>query len=235
MIKSSTADTPSTDLADQAADSASAAIRSARQKAHDALDGLSDTMQNVKDQAAATLERLRPQIDTVAAYAREEPTKALLIAAAAGAGLMGLIALLGRSGGGRRLPSAAALGKAAAAKADDWRQAAAGTASDWRQALLDKAESWGKAAGNAADAGRSAAEEAAGSVQSSAKGTLKSSYSGLTDTMQQWKDQAGPLVDKIRPQIDAVTSYARDDPGKALLIAAAAGAAVMGLMSSINR
>jgi hypothetical protein len=44
------------------------------------------------------------------------------------------------------------------------------------------------------------------------------------------------MVDKmVRPQIDNVMSYTKDDPGKALLIAAAAGAALMGLMSTLTR
>jgi len=99
MTYPSSVGSSSDDLADKAAESADAAIRSARQKAHDALDGLSNTMQSVKDQASATLERLRPQLDSVASYAKEEPTKALLIAAAAGAGIMGLVALMARGGG----------------------------------------------------------------------------------------------------------------------------------------
>ena len=32
--------------------------------------------------------------------------------------------------------------------------------------------------------------------------------------MQQWKDQASPVVDRFRPQIEAVTGYAKDDPAK---------------------
>ena len=53
--------------------------------------------------------------------------------------------------------------------------------------------------------------------------------------MSQWREQASNLVDKVRPQIDTVTDYAKDDPGKALLIAAAAGAALMGLVTSLTR
>ena len=67
------------------------------------------------------------------------------------------------------------------------------------------------------------------------RGAAQTAYDGLADTMQQWKEQAAPLVDRVRPQIDTVMTYAKDDPGKALLIAAAAGAALMGLMSSLTR
>ena len=69
MTNPSTVGTSTHEFADKAAESADAAIRSARQKAHDALDGLSHTMQSVKDQANATLEKLRPQLETVTTYA----------------------------------------------------------------------------------------------------------------------------------------------------------------------
>lgn len=203
---------PTSDLADQAAESADAAIQTARQKAHDALDGLSNTMQSVKQQATATLERFRPQLESVTSYAQQEPTKALLIAAAAGAGLMGLIALGGRSGG-TRLPSAKALRKAAYAAALS-------------------------AAGTARKSSKVASDEATSRAESAMKSTRKAAqnaYDGVAETMSQWKDQAAPIVDRLRPQIDTVMTYAKDDPAKALLIAAAAGAALMALMSSISR
>jgi hypothetical protein len=53
--------------------------------------------------------------------------------------------------------------------------------------------------------------------------------------MEKWRDQAQPLVDKVKPQLDQVMDYAKDDPAKALLLAAAAGAALMGLMSTLTR
>jgi len=204
-----------TPFTDKAAESADAAIRSARQKASDAVDGLSDAMQGVKEKASATMERFRPQIDSVASYAKEEPTKALLIAAAAGAGIMALIALSTR-GGSSQTPSAKKLSRIASDAVDEWRKAAAHKSDGWRRAAADGADRADSAVGS----GRKAAQDA---------------YEGLTDTMSQWKEQASSLVDKVRPQIDTVTDYAKDDPGKALLIAAAAGAALMGLMSSLSR
>jgi ElaB/YqjD/DUF883 family membrane-anchored ribosome-binding protein len=202
-----------TGFADKAAESADAAIRSARQKANDAVDSLSDTMQGMKEKASATIERFRPQLDSVASYAKEEPTKAVLIAAAAGAGVMALIALSTR---GSRTPSARKLSKLAADTVDEWRKAAA-----------DKSDSWRKAAGDGADRADSAID--------SGRKAAQGAYEGLTDTMNQWKEQAASLVDKVRPQLDTVTDYAKDDPAKALLIAAAAGAALMGLVSSLTR
>jgi ElaB/YqjD/DUF883 family membrane-anchored ribosome-binding protein len=198
---------PSTsNLADEAADSADAAIQSARQKAQDALDRLSDSVRDVKEEASATLGRFRPQFDSVTSYAKEEPTKALLIAAAVGAGIMGLVALIGRSGGGQHRVS---------------------LSETLRQAAGEAADSVRKAAQDAADRASAKADGA----MKSARGAAQSAYEGLSDTVQQWKDQAAPLVDRIRPQIDTVMTYAKDDPVKALLIAAAAGAALVGLMS----
>ena len=212
MTNPSSVGTSTHEFADKAAESADAAIRSARQKAHDALDGLSNTMQTVKDQASATLEKFRPQLDTVASYAKEEPTKALLIAAATGAGIMGLVALMSRSSGGRAL-SAELLRNAAYDAGDNARR----SARDIAREATDRASA-------KADA-----------LMKQTRGAAQNAYEGLSDTVQQWKDQAAPLVDRVRPQIDTVMTYAKDDPGKAWLIAAAAGAALMGLMSSLTR
>src|SRR4051812_3386694 len=127
MTIQSSADQSTSEFADKAAESADAAIQSARQRANDAMDGFSNTVQSVKDRTTATLERLRPQLDQVTNYAKEEPTKALLIAAAAGAGIMGLVALMARSGSSA--PSAKSLREAAAERADEWRKAANSKAS----------------------------------------------------------------------------------------------------------
>jgi ElaB/YqjD/DUF883 family membrane-anchored ribosome-binding protein len=216
-IQSST-DQSASDFADKAAESADAAIQSARQKANDAMDSLSGTMQSVKDRTTATIERLRPQLDQVTNYAKEEPTKALLIAAGAGAGVMALVALMARSDSSG--PSAKALRQAAEDRADELRKTASKRADRWRKAAQDASDG---------------ASEQADDLISSARGAAKSAYEGIADTVQQWKEQAGPVVDRIRPQLEAVSSYAKDDPAKALLIAAAAGAALMGLMNSISR
>ena len=229
------------DIANRAAQSADDAIRSARQKAHDALDGLSDRMRDVKEQASQTFERLRPQLDSVATYARDEPTKALLIAAATGAGIMGLIALMSGSGGGRRMPSKRSMRRAAYLMAervrdsardvgdtmrrsardahDDVRQSARGMRDDMRQSANDTAEQAAAKVDEAVRSGRSSG---------------KAAYEALADTMQQLKEQAAPWVGKVRPQVDHVMGYAKDDPAKALMIAAAAGAALMALINAFN-
>ena len=69
-------------------------------------------MQKLREQADAVVERIQPQIAAVSTYARNEPTKALLISAAAGAALMGLFALIVRSSG--RSPVAGRLGRRSA-------------------------------------------------------------------------------------------------------------------------
>jgi len=228
---SSVGTSPGAAMADKAAQSADAAIQTARQKAHDAMDGLSNRVKNVKDQAAATIERFRPQIDSMANYAREEPGKALLISAAVGAGVMGLVALLARSGGSTTTPSAGRLRQAAADAADSVRQAASDSIDRLRKVAQDTADQARSRASAHADDLRDQAD----GVTKTAKGKAKQAYDSLADTMSQWRDQAAPIVEKIRPQLDAVTDYAKDDPAKALLLAAAAGAALMGLVSTLTK
>ena len=229
------------DVANQAAESADAAIRSARQKAGDALDGLSERMRGVKDQANATLERWRPQLDSVASYARDEPTKALLIAAATGAGIMGLIALMSRSGGGRRLPSSEGWREAAYDMAERMRDSARGVGDSVRQSVHNAGDSVRKSVRDLRDDARASAADTADRIAANAddtmrsgRGTAKAAYDSLGETMQQLKDQAAPWVDRVRPQVDQVMTYAKDDPAKALMIAAAAGAALMGLINAFS-
>jgi len=228
---SSVGTNPGADIADKAAQSADAAIQTARQKAHDAMDGLSNRMKSVKDQASAAVERFRPQIDSVANYARDEPGKALLISAAVGAGLMGLVALMARSGSSSSLPTGDRLRQAAADAADSVRQATNDSIARLRKAALDTADQARDSAGSQADDARDRVAD----LRNMAKGKAKQAYESLADTVAQWRDQAGPVVDKIRPQIDTVMDYAKDDPAKALLLAAAAGAALMGLVSTLTK
>jgi ElaB/YqjD/DUF883 family membrane-anchored ribosome-binding protein len=110
-------------LADQAADSASSAIRSTQNVANAAFDRLNDQVDRARDHAAPLLNRLSSQAesaarrsadavretsaqlreralraqDTTVGYIKDEPVKAMLIAAATGAVLMALIGLMSRS------------------------------------------------------------------------------------------------------------------------------------------
>ncbi len=110
-------------IADPAAQSADNAIKSTQRFANDALDSLSDKVGEVRDQAVPVINRVAEKAETLArrgleavkdssqqireralrasdstvAYIKDEPVKAILIAAATGAALMALISLVTRS------------------------------------------------------------------------------------------------------------------------------------------
>jgi ElaB/YqjD/DUF883 family membrane-anchored ribosome-binding protein len=109
--------------ATQAADSASGVIRSAQSATDNALNKLSDKVEDARDSAAPLISRLSSQADAAmrkgadalretsaqlreralmasdatVGYIKDEPVKAMLIAAATGAALMALVGLLSRS------------------------------------------------------------------------------------------------------------------------------------------
>jgi len=109
-------------LADQAADSADHAIKSTQRVANATLDRMAGTVQDLRQQAAPLLNRVSAQASELAQrgvdavrdtsqqlrdkavrasdgtvnYIRDEPVKAMLIAAATGAALMALIGLMSR-------------------------------------------------------------------------------------------------------------------------------------------
>ena len=111
------------DMGDKAADSAQGAIRSTQRAADQALDRLSDKVDEVRGQAGPLLNKVTSQAEAAArrgmeavrdtsqqlrekalqaqdltvAYVKDEPIKAMLIAAATGALLMGIVSMLGRS------------------------------------------------------------------------------------------------------------------------------------------
>jgi len=111
------------DAADKAADSAQGAIRSTQRAAEGALDNLSSKVESAREQAAPLLNRVSSQAeaaarrgieavrdtsqqlrekalrasDSAVGYVKDEPIKSMLIAAATGALLMGLVALMSRS------------------------------------------------------------------------------------------------------------------------------------------
>jgi ElaB/YqjD/DUF883 family membrane-anchored ribosome-binding protein len=112
-------------LADQAAASADHAIKSTQRVANEALDGLAGSVQDLRHQAAPLLNRVSEQAsamahrgvdavrdssaqlrekalhasDTTVSYIKDEPIKAMLIAAATGAALMAMLSLMTRSNG----------------------------------------------------------------------------------------------------------------------------------------
>ena len=111
------------DYADQAADTAGSAIRSTQNVANSALDRLSEKVDSARDQVSPLINRLSSQAeaaarkgadvvrdtsaqlrekalraqDTTVGYIKDEPVKAMLIAAATGATLMALVSLASRS------------------------------------------------------------------------------------------------------------------------------------------
>lgn len=114
---------PSSSIADQMSQSADDAIRSTQRLANETVDGLAHTMQDMRTQAAPLLSRASEQVSTLAQrgvdsvretsqhlrektrdaadgtvqYVKDEPIKAMLIAAATGAALMALVSLISRS------------------------------------------------------------------------------------------------------------------------------------------
>jgi ElaB/YqjD/DUF883 family membrane-anchored ribosome-binding protein len=115
--------TPASTFVDHAADSASGAIRSTQTVANSAFDRLNDQVESARDQAVPLINRLSSQAeiaarrsveamrdtsaqlrgralkasDSTVGYIKEEPVKAMLIAAATGAVLMALVSLFSRS------------------------------------------------------------------------------------------------------------------------------------------
>jgi len=110
-------------LVDQAAQATDHAIRATQRVANDALDGLAGSVQGVRHDVAPMLDRAGERAsalaqrgvsalretsrdmrdgavrvgDRTALYVKDEPLKAILIAAASGAALMALVGLLTRS------------------------------------------------------------------------------------------------------------------------------------------
>ena len=110
-------------VGDQVSSAAESAARSVQQGIDSAADALSNKADDVRNQAEPLLNRVSAQAeaaarrgidavkdgsqqlrekalrasDSTVAYVKDEPMKAMLIAAATGAVLMGLISLMGRS------------------------------------------------------------------------------------------------------------------------------------------
>ena len=111
-------------LTDQMSQTADEAIRTTQLLANEAVDGLAHAMQDARAQAVPMLnraseqvgalaqrgvdsvrqtslqlrERTRDAADGTVQYIKDEPVKAMLIAAATGATLMALVSLISRSG-----------------------------------------------------------------------------------------------------------------------------------------
>lgn len=187
----------------------------------------SRVLQKIRDKTDQVVESIQPRIAAVSDYARNEPTKAVLIAAAAGAGLMALIALMARS----PRPTPISTGQR--------------TMSAIRDAALDLAD---RAHSVATEAIGAAHKRASGAVDVAEYGAgeakqrleaMQKRAGEVADTVAEtWaslRDQAAPVVDKLKPQIDAMTAYAKEDPTRAALGVATAGAVLIGLLSLLRR
>lgn len=110
-------------FADRTAQSVDKTIRATQRVANDALNTLAGSVEDMRQQAAPLLNRATEQVNTLAqqgmdtirdtsqqlreqalrvtdstvGYIKEEPVKAMLIAAATGAALMALLSLMSRS------------------------------------------------------------------------------------------------------------------------------------------
>ena len=182
-------------------------------------------VQKLREQADAVVQRIQPQIAAVTTYVRAEPTKALLMSAAAGAALMGLFALIVRSSGGSRTQST---GRSAMAAI---RDAALDLADSAQTMALDALDATQKRAADALGATQKRAADALDTTQRRASAAADSVTESVADAWKKVRDQAGPVVDRIKPQIDAVAAYAKEDPARAALGLAAAGAIVAGLIA----
>ena len=185
-------------------------------------------LQKIRDKTDAVVESIQPKIAAVSDYARNEPTKAVLIAAAAGAGLMALLALLARSSrpatpvsAGQRTMSA--IRDAAIDLADRAHSVATqaiGSAHKRASSAVDTAEQQASAAQERIDAVKQRASDVADSV---------------AETWASLREQAAPVVDRLKPQFDALASYAKEDPTRAALGVATAGAVLIGLLALLRR
>lgn len=173
---------------------------------------LADTSRRLQSSAADAYEQsVKPRVEAVTNYAKEEPVKTLLIAAACGAAIMGLVALASRS---------SPVTEVAPRRARRMAQGMAGTAAQMAHDAIDRAS-------HQADA----AMQSTRTATQSARDTASSAYDSLSDTVKNWRDQAQPLVDRLQPQIDSLTTYAKNEPGKSALVVAAAGALIAGLVA----
>lgn len=171
-------------------------------------------LQKLRDKTDAVVDSIQPRIAAVSTYARNEPTKAVLIAAASGAALMALLGLLLRSS----------------------RPASPGarTMAAIRDAAIDLADRAHSVASDAMGAAQQRATDAQQRVDAVQKRAGEVADS-VAETWQHLREQAAPVVDRLRPQVAAMANYAKEDPTRAALGVATAGAVLFGLLALIRR
>lgn len=85
--------------------------------------------------------------------------------------------------------------------------------------------------GNVVDRAADTADAAIAATHRAATSVL----AGVSDKLHNLRDKASPAIDKISAPLDAASAYAQQAPLKSLLIAAAAGAALMAVVSLMSR
>jgi ElaB/YqjD/DUF883 family membrane-anchored ribosome-binding protein len=167
------------------------------------------------------------------------------MSAAAGAALMGMIALLMRSGGSSSRPEVRHVGSLAGSTLSAIREAAIDLADRAHSVAQDALDSTHRRAASAIDSGHHSAADAVGTGEKRTSQTLSAAQQRaaeaaesvsdtVADAWQTLRDQAGPVVDKLRPQLQAAANYAKDEPARTALGVAAAGAVLMGLMALVR-
>jgi len=184
-------------------------------------------LQKIRDKTDAVVESIQPKIAAVSDYARNEPTKAVLIAAASGAGLMALLALLVRSS----RPSPVSAGQRTMASIRDAAIDLADRAHSVATEAIGRAHRRADSVVQTAEQQASAAQERIEAVQKRANDVADS----VAETWASLRDQAAPVIDRLKPQYDAIASYAKEDPTRAALGVATAGAVLIGLLSLLRR
>lgn len=87
------------------------------------------------------------------------------------------------------------------------------------------------AIGNVVDRATRSADAAIAATQRATDKVL----TGVSDKVHSLRDQASPVVNKIAAPFESVGAYTQRAPLKSLLVSAALGAAVMALISLLNR
>ncbi len=86
-------------------------------------------------------------------------------------------------------------------------------------------------AGNVVDRVVDTADAAIAATQRAANSVL----TGVSDRIHGLRDKASPAVDRVIAPFDAASVYTQQAPIKSLLIAAAAGAAAMAILTLLSR
>ena len=216
----------------------SGADEALQQTAQQALGVLSDSYNVAKEQVCQVWDDLRPQLDKVAAYAKEEPTKSVLMAAAAGAVLVTVAMAAGRSRRSVDVEGSKEWLRSLADEAADQTRSVARRAADEARDAADRAEGPARRklrdyVSTAAEQAKSLKEDAVDSAKSmkesavdTARRAASQAYEGASERLSDLRHKADPLIDRFEPQIEQVAGYTKQNPFAALVAAALVGALV---------